>query len=257
MSSRNPLRNIFSGGWIIALFAVFAMLTGSNATPSPGIVISDQIVGTTSETFFVIRTTTLRPPTYYAYRKRVELVELSIATGKIEQQCLVRETAYEYDFEAPQETWEKAELASPDCQVFTELSKRGANYIEPESIGPDYYEFRLDAEGVAFREADLDDPRPWQPMLTLAEIKTRAAQTTIISKSVLSWQTDDDGGGTFSIFDPDGEFETLPEMCELNPAPFRALRAKWMFLKFVCWSGNDDVDGAIFYMPVNDPFQDG
>ncbi|CAN0540026.1 unnamed protein product, partial [Scytosiphon promiscuus] len=54
------------------------MLSGANATPGSGIVISDQIIGTTSKTFFVIRTTTLRPPSYYEYKKRIELVELSI-----------------------------------------------------------------------------------------------------------------------------------------------------------------------------------
>ncbi|WP_306259722.1 hypothetical protein [Pararhizobium sp. IMCC21322] len=97
------------GNWIGVIYTVFALqfalLSGANATPDPGIVISDQIIGTTPNTFFVIRTTTLRPPSHYEYKKRVELVELSIPSGKIEQQCLVRETEYHYDFEASQETW--------------------------------------------------------------------------------------------------------------------------------------------------------
>lgn len=242
---------------IIAIYPVFTlsfvMLSGANATPGSGIVIADQIIGTTANTFFVIRTTTLRPPSYYEYKKRIELVELSIASGKIEQQCLVRETAYEYDFEASQETWTEAELVKTRCQVFEVLTKRSANYIEPESMGPHYYEFRLTAEGLSMRKTDIDNPRRWQLSLTLADIKTWAGEMTLLSRSILSWQTDDDLGDTFSLFDLDDEYETLPDICELNAAPLSALRQEWLFQKFICWSGDDDSYGAIFYLPVKAP----
>lgn len=238
------------------LALLLAMLSVGHATPGSGIVISDQILGTTSQTFFVIRTTTLRPPSYYEYKKRIELVELSIASGTIEQQCLVRETAYEYDFDASQETWEEAELVESGCQVFDVLTTRGASYIEPQAMGPHYHEFRLTAEGLSVRKTDLDDPRPWQLMLTPADIKTRAAEMTKISRSILSWQTDDELGGTFSLFNPDDEYEALPDICELNAAPVSALRQEWVFQKFVCWSGDDDTHGAIFYLPIKSPLLD-
>lgn len=256
MSQKSVLSAVF-GKLIVVIYPIFAlsfsMLSGSHATPGSGIVTSDQIIGTTSKTFFVIRTTTLRPPSYYEYKKRIELVELSIASGAIEQQCLVRETAYEYDFDASQETWEETELVESGCQVFDVLTMRGANYIEPQAMGPHYHEFRLTAEGLLVRKTDHDDPRPWQMMVALADIKTRAAEMTKITRSILSWQTDDELGDTFSLFSPDDEYETLPDICELNAAPVGALRQEWVFQKFVCWSGDDDSYGAIFYLPVKAP----
>lgn len=257
MASQKAVRSTFFSRCIGACFVVFAMLSGSNATPSSGIVISDQIVGTTSSSFFVIRTTTLRPPTYYSYRKRVELVELSIASGKIEQRCLARETAYAYDHEATQETWNETELASFGCQIFKELSRRGANYIEPESVGPEFHELRLDDHGLAARRAEDGEPRAWQLILTLAQIEARAAETTKLSTEILPWQTDNVGGETISIIKPDAGFETVPEICELHSVPARALRSDQLFVKFVCWSGDDDIDGAIFYLPIVPPPFDG
>lgn len=246
--------------WIVAIFTVttllFALMPGAQATPDPGIVISDQIIGTTPETFFVIRTTTLRPPSYYEYKKRIELVELSIPSGKIEQQCLVRETEYQYDFEASHETWTQAELVESGCQVFDILKERGANYIEPEGKQPRYYEFRLTTDGVSLRKADLDDPRPWQLMLTLADIKARATEMTKFSRSILSWRTQDDLKDIFSLVDPAGDFVALPELCGLNAPPVSALRQEWMFQKFICWSGDDDSYGAIFYLPIKHPRAD-
>lgn len=255
--SQKSVLSVLSGNWIVAIYAAFAlqfaMLSGANATPDPGIVISDQIIGTSPETFFVIRTITLRPPSYYEYKKRVELVELSIPSGKIEQQCLVRETEYQYDFEASQETWTQAELVKSGCQVFDVLTKRSANYIEPQRMGPHYHEYRLAAEGVFGRRTDIEDPQPWQLLLTLTDIRNRAGETTMLSRSILSWQTDDDLGDSFSLFSPDVEYETLPNICDLNAAPVSALRQEWLFQKFICWSGDDDSHGAIFYLPIKSP----
>lgn len=253
MASQKTIRSALYGRWIIAIYAGFALVTVAGATPNSGIVISDQIIGTTPETFFVIRTTTLRPPTYYAYSKRVELVELSLASGKIEQQCLVRETAYEYDFEATKETWNQLELPASKCQPFSVLSQRGAAYIEPESMGPEYYEYQLSAEGLAARLADSDDPHPWQLIVTLQEMKAWAANVSKLSRSILTWQTDDDIGETFSVMNLGSENETLPDMCELHGSAVSSLRLERLFVKVNCWPGDDDADGAIFYLSIKAP----
>ncbi|WP_306259723.1 hypothetical protein [Pararhizobium sp. IMCC21322] len=142
------------------------------------------------------------------------------------------------------------------CRVFDVLTKRGANYIEPEQKRPHYYEIQLADDGVSLRKTDFDDPRPWQLLLKQTDIKTRAAELTKFSSSTLSWRTHEDLKDIFSLIDPAGEYETLSGICELNAEPLSALRQDWLFQKFICWSGDDDSYGAIFYLPIKHPVAD-
>lgn len=234
-----------------AILWLIVPLSFAQATPNSSIVTSDMIVGTTSSSHFVIRTTTLRPPNYYAYNKRVELVQISTASGQIEEQCRVRETAFVFDQDAAVETWNQTELETQGCEIFQTLSQSKANYIEPTSAEPFYYKFQLDADGISASGLYASDPDKLHPILALANIRSRAEKTTQIVTVGLPWPVDEDFGDSFSVFSQYEDFDIGPELCKLGSDVATSMRGKWIFLRLVCWPGDDDVDGANFYVPVN------
>lgn len=228
----------------------FLVATTAQATPDAGLVLSDQIVGATARSFFVIRTSTLRPPSYYEYSKRVELVELSIETGGIESKCLVRETAYTTDPNAPSTSWVQNELMLPACHPFELLSQKGANYIEPKSVGTSYYKIKLGEDGLSFQKTETDDTGTWMPLLPLADVKTRALNGSKIKTASLPWYVGEDAPETINAVTIDDAYEPLYEACTPHQFPFNALRIEWQFIRLNCWSGDDDTWGASFYVPV-------
>lgn len=250
MLTRSSPQSSLRSAMLLLLSSLVMMAAPAGATPSPGLALSDSIVGATAKSFFVIRTTTLRPPSYYEYSKRVELVELSVETGTVENRCLVRETAFETDPNAPSTSWVQTELMLPACNPFEILSQRGANYIEPESVGPHTYKFRLSEDGLSFQETETDTGDVWTPVYVLDELRELAANATVVDAFNLPWQTGVDAPGTFSIIGTDDDYEPFYETCTPDPLPLKPLRLDWQFLRMVCWSGDDDSDGANFYIPI-------
>lgn len=250
MSTQKSRRRFVCCG---ALFIFSSMvMTQAGATPSSGLALSDWIVGTTPKSYFVIRTTTLRPPSYYEYSKRVELLEFSFETRSVESRCLIRETAFETDPNAPSSSWVQTELMLPACEPFEILSQKGANYIEPESVGPHTYKFQLSQSGLSFQETETEDPGLWAPIYGLDDLRDLAARSTSVDALNLPWQTGTDAPTSFSIIGTDEDYEPIYDTCTPGQSPLSALRLKWQFLHIVCWSGNDDSYGANFYVPIPD-----
>lgn len=202
-------------GFIIAIQLILASAMTAQATPSPGVVISDQIIGTTPASFFVIRTTTLHPPTYYQHHKRIEFVELSIKDGSILQKCALRETDYASDAGVDRETWTQTEVGKPSCQVFDLLSKRGAGYMTPRSTDTGEAAFRLGVDGLEARDDTSDDSAEWTNVLSAMIIKARAAKTTSVAASDIPWQFSDDTSEVLSLVGTANDIQPLHELCEL------------------------------------------
>lgn len=236
----------------IGLLIAILMTTFAVATPSPSVVISDNLLGATALSYFVIRSTTIQPPSYYEYSKRVEFIEFSIETGRIENRCLVRETAFETDLDAPTTSWIQKELTPPACHPFEILSQKGANYIEPERVGPNTYLFRLDEDGLSFQNTDNDDKNIWSSFYSLDHFRERATNGTVVDASILPWQVAVDSSNAFSIVGMNDDYygEPLHKTCMLDQNLLSSRRIEWSFLRMICWAGDDDVDGANFYIPI-------
>lgn len=237
----------------IGLLVTILMTTFAAATPSPSVVVSDRIIGATALRFFVIRSTTVQPPSYYEYSKRVEFIELSIETGRVENRCLVRETAFETDLDAPTTSWIQRELMPPPCHPFEILSQSGANYIEPDSVGPNTYAFRLDEDGLSFQDTDNEDKETWTSLYSLDGIRDRASKGTLVDASILPWQVEVDSSNSFSIVGMNDDYYGVPlyKTCMPERNLLETRRIGWSFLRLVCWSGDGDVDGANFYIPIS------
>lgn len=236
---------------IIAVQLILASAMTAQATPSPAVVISDHIIGTTPTSFFVIRTTTLHPPTYYQHHKRIELVELSIQNGSILQKCALRETEYVSDAGVNPETWTQTELRKPSCQIFDILSKRSAGYITPRNTGNGPAAFRLGVDGLEARDDTSDDSAEWTNVLSAGIIKARAAKTTSIAASDIPWKFNGETPEALSLVGTADHIQPLHEVCKLDPVPVTSRDHDWMFLRLLCWPGDADVDGANFYIALN------
>lgn len=238
-------------GFIIAVQVILASASAAQATPSPAIVISDQIIGTTPGSFFVIRTTTFNGPTYYQYSKRIDFVELSVKDGSIVQKCPLRETEYASDAGIEQETWTQTEKPKPSCQVFEVLSKRSAGYMRPRSTDTGEAAFRLTADGLEAREDTADDNDRWTNIMSTKLIKARAAKTASIMASEIPWQTSPDPSEVFSLAGAASATQPLHELCKLDPVALTSRGHHGVFLHLSCWPGDTDADGANFYIALN------
>ncbi|MEO9875615.1 MAG: hypothetical protein ABJM26_17705 [Anderseniella sp.] len=237
---------------IIAFQLILASALSAQAGPSPAIVISDFIIGTTPTSFFVIRTTTFNGPTYYQYSKRIDFVELSIRDGSIVQKCAQRETEYASDAAVDRETWTPTEKRKPSCQVFDLLSKRSAGYITPRSTDTGKAAFRLTANGLEARADTSDDNARWTNVMPTKLIKVRAAKTTSVMASEIPWQTSPDPFEVFSLAGAANDTQPLHELCKLDPVALTSRGHHAIFLHLSCWSGDTDADGANFYIAWND-----
>ncbi|MEM9471329.1 MAG: hypothetical protein AAGA00_05190 [Pseudomonadota bacterium] len=234
---------------LIAVQLVLASAHAALATPSPAIVISDHIIGTAADSFFVIRTTTLNPPIYYAYHRRLEFVELSASDGSILKKCMLRETEYVSDAGVAPETWTQTETQKPACEVFDMLSTQSAGYITPRSTGPGA--FRLTAGGLEAREETSDGSVTWATVMSATEIGARAAKTTSIPATDIPWQTGAGSSGVLSLVGTTGDDQPLHEACKLDPVPVTSRGHERMYVRLLCWSGDDDADGANFYVALD------
>lgn len=221
------------------------------ATPGSGIVMSDEIIGTTPTSYFVIRTTRLRPPTYYRFRERMEFVELSIPDGNVQQRCTLRETDNQSDAGAEKETWQRTELGASACRPFDILSRRKARYVEPRSRDGAYVSFRFVADGVAVKNILSGDSAKWVGVLSVKEVKRRAATVATISTSTIPWDTHSGSNANYDLLWLETDDQPLHAACALDPVATTSRGTHWVFLRFRCWSGDDDADGANFYIPVN------
>lgn len=235
---------------VITVQLILASALTAHATPSPGIVISDHIIGTTPTSFFVIRTTTLHAPTYYQHYKRFDFVELSIQDGSIVQKCALRETEYASDAGVDRETWTQTEKRMPSCQVFEVLSKNSAGYMTPRGTDTGNAAFRLSAGGLEARRDTSDDSVEWTNIMPARLVKARALKTTSIAASDIPWQTGLDSSEALSLVGTADDIQPLHEMCELDPVPVTSRGHDWMFLRLSCWPGDTDSDGANFYIAL-------
>ncbi len=236
---------------LIAFQFILASTLTAQAGPTPAIVISDHIIGTTPGSFFVIRTTTFNGPTYYQYSKRIDLVELSIRDGSIMQKCALRETDYVSDAGVEQENWTQTEKRKPSCQVFDVLSNRSAGYMAPRSNDTGKATFRLTAGGLeAIDDTSADNPG-WTNIMPVKLIKARAVRTTSITASEIPWQTSPDPSEVFSLAGAPDDGEAFHELCKLDPVAITSRGHQGAFLQLSCWSGDTDADGANFYIALN------
>lgn len=241
--------NVLSKTCLIAVQLLLASAHAALATPSPGIVISDHIIGTAANSFFVIRTTTLNAPTYYRYHKRLEFVELSADDGSIVKKCMLRETEYVSDAGIEPETWTQTETQKPACQVSDMLSRRSAGYMAPRSTGP--VAFRLTAAGLEAREDKSDGSVTWANVMSAKKITARAAKTTSIPATEIPWQTGPDSSAVFSLVGNAEDDQPLHEACELDPVPVTSRDHGPAYLRLLCWPGDADADGANFYLALD------
>ncbi len=245
------MRTVSRSRWLLAIPVFLSWTIAAAATPSPSTVISDQIIGTVPDGFFVIRTTILRPPNYYQFRERVEFVELAIPSGKVRHRCTLRETGNQSDAAADKPVWTRTEVKTPACKVFETLSRKGANYIEPRATGPGTYSFHLDAKGVTVTDNwSQDTPQP-VGVLSAQDIKRQIAAIATVPATSLEWRADANSDGLASLLELGEGAEPLHKACELEPVATTSRGTTWLFLRFRCWSGSDDVDGANFYIPAN------
>ncbi|MEP3274812.1 MAG: hypothetical protein ABJN26_00775 [Stappiaceae bacterium] len=235
--------------WIIAFFASFAWSASALATPSAGIVVSDEIVGTTPNSFFVLRNTLFHPPSYYAFRERLEFVELSNRDGSVLHKCIVRQTENTSDAGADQEVWQRTEEAQTDCRVFQTLSERDASYIVPRGSGSAEFTFHLSAEGVTVKDAWAEPDEKAVALLPNAKLMAVASSVTAIPVADIPWQTGEDESSTYHLIGTGAE--SMSEICEIDGTAVGSKRSKWLYVRFFCWSGDQDVDGANFYLPVD------
>lgn len=228
-----------------------AWVITAQATPDPGIIVSDHIIGTTPASFFVLRTTTLHPPNHYQYHKRIEFVEMSVPDGNILQKCLLRGTEYSSDANVENETWKQSEMKRSPCKPFDILSKRNASYMDPRGVGLGAYSFQLGSHGVDVRQNSTEETAVRINVLRTKDLKARAARMTSIVVSSVPWKVYGSPNSEFSLVGVNDDPEFPHKTCELAPSAATARNTTWIFLHFLCWSGDGDVNGANFYMPVN------
>lgn len=245
------MRVISRNKWLIAIQILLAWTISAVATPNSSIVISDDIIGTVPDGFFVIRTTTLRPPNYFQFRERVEFVELSIPGGTVRHRCTLRETGNQSDADAEKPTWQRTQLKTPRCDVFETLSRRDANYIAPRNIGPGMFSFHLGADGVTVKDVWAQDTPKTVSKLSTEDIKRQIATIATIPVANIPWPAQATSGSLYNLLESGEGAQPLHEACELDPVATISRGSSWLFLRFRCWSGDDDADGAIFYIPAN------
>jgi len=245
------MKTYFGKALILAIPLCLASTSHIQATPSSGIVMSDQIIGTTPTSYFVIRTTKLRPPTYYRFHERIEFVELSIPNGNVQHRCKLRETDNQSDAGAKKETWKRTELKMAACRPYDTMSRRNARYVEPRSRDGAAYRFRLTADGVSVKEAWSEDDSKWNSVLSMKKLKRRAASVATISTATIPWKTHAPSGGNYDLLWLETDDQPFHEACNLDPIATTSIGTHWVFLRLLCWSGDDDVDGANFYIPIN------
>lgn len=236
---------------MIAVIALVGFSVGARATPSPGIVISDEIIGTTPNSFFVLRTILFHPPTYYAFRERLEFVELSNSDGRVLHRCVVRQTENTSDAAAEKETWQRSEMDLQDCAVFKTLSDRDAAYIVPRNRGGASHTFDLGPQGVTVKDAWGDPSDDAVSVIPLTKVRQLASTIAVLSSEDIPWQTSDDETSWYALIDPDDDGEPMSDICELDPLARHAREENWLYLRFFCWTGDQDVDGANFYLPID------
>ena len=240
----------FYGIWV-GVCAVLLSTTVANASPSPGIVFSDQLVGVTAKRFYVLRTTTLRPPTYYTFHKRIEFVGLSLGNGQVTQRCTLRETNNQSDPNADSEIWTQTEIRSAPCPAFAILADENAKYIEPQNNGPHTFSFDLGIDGVAVRDNESDQISNAAYVVPIETILRRASGITTIPLAAIPWFVEDDPVTEIALIESTLAGDPMHKVCELDPVPATSIGTMWVFLQFRCWSGDADVDGAVFYVPVD------
>lgn len=213
--------------------------------------MSDEIIGTTPTSYFVIRTTRLRPPTYYRFRERIEFVELSVPDGNVQQRCKLRETDNQSDVGADEETWKRTELKVAACRPFDILSRRKARYVEPRSREGAPYSFRLAVDGVSVKEVMSENSTEWIGVLSIQTLKRRAANVARTATATIPWNTHSGSDAHYDLLWLETDDQPLHEACTLEPMATTSRGTPWVFLRFLCWSGNDDADGANFFIPVD------
>jgi hypothetical protein len=223
----------------------FAILTpiAAVATPSPAVVTQDQLIGVNDRSFFVLRTTTIYPGSYYQVTHRLEFIELSIWDGSRRGGCLIRETISQD--ETADGDWKHIDTELSTCDVSTRLRDAGAHFL-PLSLSyhsPAVSYWKLGSGGV-YRAGE-------GPKLILGwdYIDSRARAMNVVEDVKFAWNSE-----LFTLCpycEYVGKELSLDDECRLLPDRPKSNFADWVFLHFTCWSGDGDISGASFYIPVS------
>jgi hypothetical protein len=220
----------------------------ASASPGSAIILSDDLLGANERSFFVLRTTLLNPPTYYSRTVRHELVEISLWDGSIRSRCLLRQTTSTVDPNTGLPVPGMSEEASPACNPFVVLAEQAAVAVVPLSKEPPAQPVKL-AAGTVHINRNGDDN--WARLLDAPYVETRARALTRFDPASAPFDVGANDAETFNLYDPWGDQQPLSEACTLRPEVRTLTQAGWVFLHFLCWTGDGDVDGAGFYIPVS------
>ena len=187
-------------------------------------------------------------PTYYQVRRKAEFVEIELATTKIKQRCTLRETDYKQDAEKNDNVWHLTEAKTVHCSPYEILKAKKAAYIEPSSVGDESTSYRLDKKGLWSKNNYDEKNMDWQLLYSKEKLDQSAQKITQIPVSDIPFQPDawiDEGAKSASVL------KNVDE-CKLVAAPEKTASPvnDWAFFRFNCWTGDGDVDGANFYVPM-------
>ncbi|MCC2110839.1 MAG: hypothetical protein KDJ16_02255 [Hyphomicrobiales bacterium] len=233
----------------IVFFATLAGMVGvAHATPGAAVIMEDRLLGADDRSFFVLRTTFLNPPTYYSATRQLEFLEISVWDGTIRSRCLLRRTQYDNDAAANNDIWTRAEEAETGCDPFKILAERGAAYAEPKAV-EDGLNWKLVLRGSAVMvEPEAGGDR--RPLLSDDYVEVRSRATTVIDTAAIPWPTGEESA--FSIVESLAGGAPLDDVCKVDPWPHELFESKWLFVGLTCWTGDGDLDGARFLVPLSE-----
>ena len=237
-------------GRLIATLALF--LVGllapvpADATPSPAVITHDHLLGANDRSFFVLRTTTIYPGSYYQFTRRLEFLEISVWDGSKRRGCLMRETTSTEDPATDPVDWSHSDAPTAPCTPAQRLRDAGAQYTLPTPIGPPPYALTLTDQSVQIRRGIGTDPAR---LLDWAYIDSRARAMGQVGGVDFLWQQT--GAQTVCPYCEATEGLPATQACELDPAATDVPFAPWVFLRLTCWDGSSDISGAVFFIPVS------
>ena len=240
------------------LTIIFLTLAGhpGNATPEYVVTTHDQLLGANANSFFVMRTVTIMPGSYYNTEYRTLFLELSAWDGHIRHSCTLRRALAETDPDV--DNWVLQETTPPPCDMAGHMRNAGAWFVRPTRTSENHA-LRLSRQGLDIRWRN-EDATEFSPLLGWPYIDTRARAMGVIDDlgDTGMWRDVPDtqcpwcemfpAGGQI----PDTMFEN-PDFpaCAVGTDIAAVPSSGWVFARFICNSDNTDTHGAVFYVPIS------
>lgn len=216
--------------------------TPATATPDAGIAVADALVAAGPDSYVVLRTTSLWPPSYYAYAERLEYVALALADATIRSRCLIAEATYATDAADPDATRQRTGLTTGNCDLGAMLAAADAAPVMPEAGFDEPDTFALVDDGLAATR-DVES----RPIWPLAEVAARFTAATMIPGTALFWAPEP---GAVAIYGEGFPFD--PAECRADAAVRRPEVGAHVFVRLHCWGGSIDFSGADLWLAVPD-----